>query len=76
MRTTQAETCATTFSINSQPAVAIQRQDGFGMELHGLNRQLAVANAHDDPVFGFGRDLETRRKRFPPCEQRVVTAHL
>ena len=33
-------------------------EDRLGMELHALDRELAVAQAHHEPVFGLGGDLE------------------
>ena len=48
-----------------QAAVAVQRQDRFGMKLHGLHRQVAMADAHDDAVVAFGGDFEARREAFP-----------
>src|SRR3954447_20273372 len=38
----------------SQQPLALRCQDGLGMELHALDRQLAVANPHDDVVVGGG----------------------
>ena len=34
------------------------------MELHGLNRQIAMPHAHHDAVFGFRRDFEASRETF------------
>ena len=60
----------------SQPAITIQRQNGLGMELHALNRQLTVANAHDHAVFGFSGYFKTSRERLFSSEQGVITANL
>ena len=38
-----------------QPAVSVQRQDRFGMKLHGFHRQVAMADAHDDAVVALAR---------------------
>ena len=45
-----------------EAAVVVQTQQRFGMELHRLDRQFAVAHAHDDAVFGFRGDFEARRE--------------
>src|SRR3954471_24621706 len=47
-----------------QSAVAVERQDGLGMELHGLHGQVAMAHAHDDAVFGLGGDFKAGRQLF------------
>src|SRR6185312_5464410 len=43
------------------------------MELHAVDRQLAVSQAHDQAVVGLGGDLEATRKRGPLDDQRVIT---
>ena len=35
-------------------------EDRLGMELHGLQGQVAMAHSHDDAVFRFGCHFETR----------------
>src|SRR5687767_9070667 len=35
------------------------REDGLGMELHPLDRQCAMAKAHDLPLRRLGRDFQT-----------------
>src|ERR1700675_1583907 len=41
----------------AQAAASIERQDRFGMELHGFHRQFAMADAHDDAVLALGGDF-------------------
>ncbi len=38
-----------------QAAVSVERQDRFGMKLHGFHRQIAMADAHDDAVVALAR---------------------
>jgi hypothetical protein len=42
--------------------VLIGCQDRLRMKLHGLNRQLAVAHAHDDAVLRLGGHFQARRE--------------
>src|SRR5277367_3457516 len=44
----------------AQAAVAVERENGFGMELHTLDRQVAMADPHDDPVVALGGNFKTR----------------
>src|SRR5271170_7111253 len=46
-----------------QTTIPLKREDGLRMELHGLNGEMAMADAHDDAVFRFSGDFETCRKR-------------
>ena len=47
-------------------------QDRFRMELDALDRQFAVAQAHDHAIRRLCRDLEGRRQGLPLHDQRVV----
>src|SRR6185312_13134516 len=59
-----------------QAAVSIEREDRLRMELHCLNRQIAMPDAHDNAVVGFGRHFKTRRQNRPLREKRMITAYL
>src|SRR5271156_817162 len=65
------------YHVFDQPeaAVAVQREDRFGMKLNAFNRQIAVPDAHDDPVVALSRHFETGRQFFRNRVQRVITAH-
>ena len=53
-----AQLAARKLRSRSLPAVG---QDALGVELHALERVLAVAQAHHHAVLGPGRDLEALR---------------
>src|SRR3569623_2812846 len=63
-----------------QAGLITRGEDRFRMKLHSLNRQLTVANSHNDRGFaatrGTGRDFQTSRKLLWDRIQRVVAAHL
>ena len=42
------------------------------MELHTLDTEFAMAQAHDDAVGGFGGDFQVARKRFAVDDERMV----
>lgn len=46
--------------------------DAFGVELHAVNRQLAVLQAHDDAVVQFGRDLKAVGQGGAVHDQRMI----
>src|ERR1035437_3091406 len=50
-----------------QAAVSIQGEDRFRMKLHGLHRQFAMADAHDNSVLALGGDFQTGGKLFREC---------
>src|SRR5260370_41588623 len=45
------------------------------MKLHGFDRKIAMADAHDDSIFALSRYLQARRKCLAPGEQRVVASN-
>ena len=45
-----------------QPAIALERQDGFRMELYAFDWQIAMTDTHDDAVLRLRGDLETGGK--------------
>jgi hypothetical protein len=47
-----------------QAAVSVQREDRFGMKLNGFDRQIAMADAHDDAVVAFRGYFQARREFF------------
>ena len=51
-------------------------EDRLGVELHALDRQLAVAQAHDRAVGGLGGDLEHVGQAVAVDDQRVVAGGL
>ena len=59
-----------------EQAVAARGEDRLRVELHALDRQLAVAQAHHDAVVGLGRDLQHVGHRLPLHDQRVVAGRL
>src|SRR5690606_35094578 len=64
-----------------QQRVAVLAEDGFGMELHAVDRVLAVAQAHDRLVAAVGivrpgRDLEAVREAVGRDHQRMVARGL
>jgi hypothetical protein len=56
--------------------VAAVGQDRFGVELDAHHREVLVAQAHDDPVLGFGGDLQAVGDGRPVDDQRVVAGRL
>src|SRR5579871_5511690 len=58
----------------AETAVAIERQDRFGMELNSLNGQIAMADTHDDAVVALRRDFETGWKLFGNRVERMITS--
>src|SRR5258706_11592889 len=58
-----------------QHRMPVLRQDRLGMELHALERQLAVAHAHDLAIFAACRDLEFNWTAGVLDHQRVVADH-
>src|SRR5690349_10566119 len=59
-----------------QSVVAFCGQDRLRMELHCLDRQLAMADAHDNPVLGLGGHLEAGGESLLAREEGMVTADL
>src|SRR5258707_1516662 len=55
-----------------QHFVPVFSEKGFGMELHALDRQAAVAHAHDFAVLGFGGGRQAFRHRFTPHQATSV----
>ena len=47
-------------------------EDGFGVELDAFDGKLAVAEAHDDAVGGFGGDFEAARQRAAFDDERMI----
>ncbi len=47
-------------------------ENGFGVELDAFDGKLAVAEAHDDAVGGFGGDFEAARQRAAFHDERMV----
>ena len=47
-------------------------RDALGMELHAVDRQVAVGDPHDEPVIGLGRHLEVARAGVAGDDERVV----
>ena len=43
------------------------------MELHAIDRIVAMLEAHDDSILGLGGDLQMIRQRFSVDDQRVIT---
>ena len=58
----------------AQAAVAVERENGFGMELHTLDRQVAMADPHDDPVVALGGNFKTRWQFLRNRIKRVIPA--
>src|SRR5690606_3620943 len=56
----------------AQQRVAVLGEDRFGVELHALDAQLAMAQAHDLAVVGPRGDLEAVGQRLALDRQRVV----
>src|SRR5438309_811205 len=52
--------------------MAVLREDRFGVELHALDWQRAVAHAHDLAVLGPRRDLEIARAALALDRERMV----
>src|SRR5258708_12933500 len=52
--------------------MAVLREDRFGVELHALDGQRAVANAHDLAVLRPGGDLEVARATVALDRERMV----
>ena len=59
-----------------QQVVAVLGQDRLGVELHALDVELAVAQAHDHAVVGAGGDLEHVGDRVGVDDERVVAGGL
>ena len=60
----------------AQEVVAVLREDRLGVELHALDGELAVGEAHDLALGGLGGDLEVGREGLPAHQQRVVAGGL
>jgi len=58
-----------------QTVVRFGGENRFRVELHGFDRQLSVANAHDYSIRGFGGHFQACRERFAPRKERMVAAH-
>src|SRR5690554_3758554 len=56
----------------AQQLVAMLRSYGLRVELHPLYRQMAVTQAHDQPIFTFGRHLKTGWKVAARNRKRVI----
>src|SRR5690606_11438199 len=56
----------------AQQRVAVLGENRFGVELHALDAQLAMAQAHDLAVVGPRSDLEAVGQRLALDRQRVV----
>ena len=56
----------------AQEVVPAVGEDRLGVELHALDRELAVAQAHHQPVLGLGGDLEHVGNRIALDDERVV----
>src|SRR5215213_4880529 len=59
-----------------EQAFAFGREDGFGVELHALNFQTSVAQAHYDSVGSRGGDFETVWQALALDDERVVAARV
>ena len=55
--------------------VILRSKQTFGVELDGFYRECAVPDSHDDSIFGFGRDFETRREFVALRIEAVIAAH-
>ncbi len=53
---------------------AVSREDGFGVELYSLHRELAMAQRHDLAVVALGRDFERRWQGISLDGKRMVSA--
>src|SRR5260370_19494381 len=58
-----------------QDLVAVLGGDALGVELHAMDGQRLVAQAHDD-VAGLGGDLKLARKARAVDDQRMITSRL
>src|SRR5580704_12260466 len=56
-----------------EQAKTLRGEHGFGMELDAFNAQLAMAQAYDGAVGGFGGNLKRAGQRFALDNQGVVT---
>ena len=56
--------------------MAVLGGDAFGMELHAVDWQLAMAEAHDDAVLGFGADLQGVRQAVALDDKGVIARRL
>ena len=45
-----------------EDALTVSRKHGFGMELHSVHREFAMAERHDFSVVAFCSDFETARQ--------------
>src|ERR1035438_9554102 len=45
-----------------EPMAVFGGENRFGMKLHRLDRQFAMAHSHDHPVLGLRSDFQARRK--------------
>src|SRR5947208_16729959 len=59
----------------TEPAVALEREDRFWMKLYCFNWQIAVTNAHNNAVFGLSRDPQASRKTSALRIERLITSH-
>src|SRR5262245_61684658 len=59
-----------------QDLVALLRRDALGVELHAVDRQRAVLHRHDQPVVGFGGDVQAFRQSRAVDDQRVIAGRL
>ena len=60
----------------AQQVVPADGEDRLGVELHALDGQLPVAQAHHDAVVGLGGDLEAVGHRRPVDHEAVVAGRL
>src|SRR5713226_414220 len=47
-------------------------EEGLGVELHALDREAAMAHAHDFSVFGLGGDFQTGRQSRATNRERMI----
>src|SRR3954452_24608401 len=52
---------------------AVLGEDALRMELDPMDRERAVGQPHDQPIAGFGRDVEIRRTGGPVDDQGMIT---
>src|SRR4051794_19522885 len=52
---TGSSVCLDNISHQTQSATFVEAEQRFRMKLYGLNRQVTMANPHDDPILRLGR---------------------